>query len=448
MRWMYFTRELAEAGADVHVLTVIRGSEPGRLDVPPGVCVYRVGSSLVSGAMGVLKGDLAPERLYRRTDATAIRTRPDPVTGSSERLNWKGRLVTSADRLLRGFADARRPAIWRWFARSYLVRLLDRLSPDVVISSHEPRETLLLGLVAKGRGFKWLADLGDPVLAFYTPPGERRRAARIERQTCIHADRLIVTSEAAKHLLCARHGVEPGKLEVLTQGFDWPLDGLTGENREAAVEFSTDTLELLYTGSFYRFREPRALVDSVLASEGVRLTVATRVPPEWLVEAARRAAGRIRLLGFLPHAEVLALQRAADVLVNIANDDPVHLPGKVFEYLGAGVPILHLTGTQADAAESLIVSLRRGLVAENTTQGIGQALEEFKRTKRNSGWEDRFDLGQRGLEAYSWSGISARLGAILESVAGGSGACVGSPADHAPQALMGRIASDPPGEDR
>src|SRR5690606_8163352 len=135
--------------------------------------------------------------------------------------------------------------------------------------------------------------------------------------------------------------------------------------------------------------------------------------PEWLLEAAGRSDGRIRLLGFLPHAEVLALQRAADVLVNIANDVPVHLPGKVFEYLGAGVPILHLTGAQADAVESLVVSLRRGIVAANTTQRIGEALEEFKRIKRNSGWQDHFELGREGIEPYSWDGISARLGAIL-----------------------------------
>src|SRR5690606_9093804 len=111
------------------------------------------------------------------------------------------------------------------------------------------------------------------------------------------------------------------RFEVLTQGYDGAL-----VPEPAAVKFDPDRLELLYTGSFYQFREPRSLVDAVLASPGVRLSIATSRAPEWLLPLLDSHPEQLRLLGFVPHAQAVSLQQAADVLVNIANDDPVHVP--------------------------------------------------------------------------------------------------------------------------
>lgn len=290
--------------------------------------------------------------------------------------------------------------------------LLERLQPDVVLSSHEPASTLELGLIARERGFPWVADLGDPVLSFYTPDRWKEKSVKLERDTCLRAERVIVTTEGARRLLAERHTVPANRFEVLTQGYDAEAkaDGIPG------VDFDPARLELLYTGRFYQFREPRALVDAVLATAGVRLSIATSRAPDWLLPLLDAHPERLRLLGFVPHAQAVTLQRSADVLVNIANDDPVHVPGKVYEYLGAGRPILHLGDNEEDVAARLVQTHRRGLVSGNGTPAIAQSLERLVEIKRAGDWSAHFNLDQSGVEQYQWQSIARRLHALLRQV--------------------------------
>src|SRR5690606_13455928 len=166
-------------------------------------------------------------------------------------------------------------------------------------SSHEPAVSLELGLEAARRGFRWAVDLGDPVLAPYTPRRWRRRAQALEASVWHRADLGMVTNEATATLLERRHGTPHGQVLVLPQGFD---DSLVPAAAEPAWQ---GRLELLYTGRFYPFRPAGPLLAAVAATPGVRLSVATdRVPPE-LEAAAREQPGKFRVLGFLPHTQAL-----------------------------------------------------------------------------------------------------------------------------------------------
>src|SRR5690606_21640730 len=203
LRWARFARELCAHGDEVHVLTVARGQEPGRLDVPDGVRVYRIGTGLVSGAVDAIRRWSGKSRFPAPGAAVGAvagtgpggAVRADGMRGDRggdvdrgpagsmsggnvpvESLNWKGRVVVFLDRLvvavlgrMLGTGWISSESLWGFLARGPLSRLLDVLDPDVVISSHEPDATLRLGLMAKEKGYPWLADLGDPVLSGYTP---------------------------------------------------------------------------------------------------------------------------------------------------------------------------------------------------------------------------------------------------------------------------------------
>src|SRR5690606_6021948 len=126
-------------------------------------------------------------------------------------------------------------------------------------------------------------------------------------------------------------------VHVVTQGFD---AASTDASAPADAPFDDARLELLYTGSLYAFRRVDALLDALRMVPQARLGIAAVTVPEAILDAAKALPGQVRLLGFLPHRATLALQRRADVLVNLANDDPVQVPGKFYEYLGAARPIL------------------------------------------------------------------------------------------------------------
>lgn len=415
LRWFYLTRELIQQGMDVHVLCPdVRPSGSSMIGVPPGVIVHRTYPGYVTGIVNWIAC------WHRRRHPGAVVLARAPAAGESRStlpptLNWKGRslekLQAIAGRLI--FPDSR--GEWRFFARRKLEQLLDELNPAVVVSSHEPATTLEVGHRAKRSGLPWVVDLGDPVLSFYTPAKWRRRAFALERLVCGGADRIIVTTERARALLVERHDGDPNRFAVLTQGFDAKPRAEAGPQRpQSDVDWSEDHLELLYTGSFYDFREPRALVDAVISMAGVRLTVATSRAPAWLVERSESSLGKIRLLGFLPHSDVVELQKQAHVLVNLANADATHVPGKLYEYLGAGRPILHIGSGPEDAGADLV---RRGagVVCDNDEARIMEALAQLQKLReQRPGWGG---MPSSLVDKYSWQSIGMELGSILRAVA-------------------------------
>jgi len=396
IRWYYLSRELARQGAEVHVLAPDLPVGGGAaLPVPPGVVVHR-------SPAGGLAGWIGQRRRNRHAAVPGVAAvAPErPSTG----LNWKGRLYRRLDRLvgLWCFPDSR--GQWLKPARQKLAQLLPALVPDVVISSHEPATTLQLGLAMAGRVPVWMADLGDPVLAPYTPPRWRARARALERDTCHEAAAISVTTEGTRRLLIERHGVDPAKLWVLTQGFDdalarpWSNDDPPLRGRE---------VRLFYAGRFYPFRNPAALLRAVCATPGVRLAiVAPEVAPEYLAIAAG-SGGRIEFLGERAHADVLRMQLECDVLVNIGNALDAQIPGKLYEYLGSGKPILHLSSTEDDPVVPLLQRWGRGWACANEPGPIECLLRRLAGDFSTRKAELKVDEALVG--AHGWSRLAAAL---------------------------------------
>lgn len=410
LRWAYLARELHLLGHEVHVLTADLGGEtPGLPKLPPEIQVHRTYPGPVRGMLAWLR-----KRRQRKIEAGLV---PDDTSGPDSHplaaairppRNWKQRISESVQTAAQHvhYPDIR--GEWRYWGRRGLVRLLPTLAPDVVISSHEPATTIELALSTRRQGVRWVADIGDPVLAAYTPTRWRRRAERIERAMCEKAELLTVTTEATAALMHARYGRQDAIL-VLPQGFDSrrsprPINGM----------FDTNRLELLYTGSFYEFRRPDALLAALRSTPGVRLTIAAITVPEAVLDAARTAPEQVRLLGFRPHDAILDLQRAADVLVNISNDDMTQIPGKVNEYLGACRPLLNL-GPGNDPATAEIERLRRGWNCRNDPASIATCLSRLRDDKHAGTLDSELDLSSASVAHISWTAIASRLDMLLRT---------------------------------
>lgn len=416
LRWAYLVRELALLG---HSLDVLAPDHPGYgpggglPDWPESVTVHRTFPGLFAWSLKHRPGRARRSRAgaAMTSDEQGVAPSMGPPASSASpvpvRLNWKGRLV---ERLRRLYAAALFPDVrseWNPWARRALRPLLHAIAPDVVIVSHEPASTLPLGLMAKQRGYRLVADLGDPVCAPYTPRRWRRRAFRLERRVCQHADLVTVTTVATRDLLIARHAVEPSHIHVMAQGFD---DSPRAIGNTPVALADRKSLELLYAGSFYFFRQADGIVDAVLRTPGVRLNVASSAVPEDLVEAARLYPDSIRLLGFMPHKEVLQLQRRVDILVNLANDDPSQVPGKVYEYLGANRPILHIGNELADEAATLVARTGTGWVCRNDVDAITALLSECVRERRfGSDAGARLVRNEGTIQDYAWSAHAKEL---------------------------------------
>ena len=100
-------------------------------------------------------------------------------------------------------------------------------------------------------------------------------------------------------------------------------------------------------------------------------------------------------VGVLDREGVVALQRAADVLVLITSRDSSEASGKLFEYLAAGRPILALA--EGNEAERIVRETRTGIVVTpEDLDAIAAAL------RRAASGELARDYAPRGIDRYAY----------------------------------------------
>lgn len=396
LRWHYLGNELARLGVEVDVLTASLRDIWGFDDHPhPGVRVHRCFPGPFVGLSGRLAGALKPRSGAASAD--------DP--------SGPGRIAERAYRGARSvlnhvvFPDVRTewfPFAWRAAKRLHAARKY-----DLVISSHEPGVDLLLGLKAKRQwGIPWVADLGDPLLTPYTPRWRARLDRALEARVCREADAILVTNEVVAGLLSDRHGTSSDSFTVVRQGFDMAPDGTDQSQPDPIVE--DGRLVLLFTGTFYRkFRDPTPLISALSEVPEVHLVVAGDVGP--FGPAFDVLGDRATLLGKRPHSACLALQRRADALVNLGNTQSYQVPGKIYEYLGAGRPILHIAGSADDPAAALLEEIRRGISVPNEWEAIASALGRLHGLWRDGQLDEVFDLSMGPLEQFTWAAGARRL---------------------------------------
>lgn len=411
LRWRYLVRELALLGHEVHVLVPDLGAPGVDFPASPGQVVVHRG---FPGPCGWLVRRANDKRSAAPAEEHAAAAAKPLPTG----LNWRGQAVDLAKRAagLVMFPDIR--VEWNPWARQVLRRLVAEVAPDVVVTSHEPASTLLLGLYARRFDVPWVADLGDPVCAAYTPPRWRRRALALEARVCAHADAVLVTNEATRSLLEERHGDMSGRCAVLPNGYDdrRPRDAGAG----AGVAFDGARLELVYAGRLYGYRDPTPLLAAVAGSPGVRLTLVVPDPPSGSsAEAVATAAGgNLRVMGQMPHAQVQGLLGQADVLVNLGDrEQPVRTPAKLFEYLGIPRPILHVHSEGADAAADLLARVRRGWQCADDADALATLLGRLRERKRAGRLHEGLELAP--VAEYAHSSLGRRLGSLLAAAVSG-----------------------------
>ena len=422
LRWCYLVRELVLLGHEVHVLVPDMGDPGVTFPAAPGAVRFH---RTFAGPLATLVRRLTGKG--RRRHANRARG-IEATVGTTGGLNWKGRLVEWLKACVGAvlFPDAR--AEWSPWATAALKRLLVSVPPDVVVTSHEPASTLSLGRRAHRLGFRWVADLGDPVCAPYTPRRWRARARALEVAVAAEADLVLVPNERARDLLAARHGLPPDRCMVLSQGYDdRRLPTSPAMQRTPVVP---DQLELLYTGRLYPFRNPGHLIQVLGTCRGVRLTLVLGDPPPRGTLDGGDLQGRLRVLGPLPHEQVLVLQGQADVLLSLGNHGmPSQVPGKLFEYFGVEKPILHIQGGADDAALPILERLGRGWSCPDDASAIAMMLDRLREQKIAGQLFSGLQLSP--VPAYAVSALGRRLSGLLtETIKRAAGEPGRAPGDH------------------
>jgi glycosyltransferase involved in cell wall biosynthesis len=122
----------------------------------------------------------------------------------------------------------------------------------------------------------------------------------------------------------------------------------------------------------------------------------------------------IDFLGQIPHRDALnELRRSHVSLIIQSPDDTIHIPGKMFEAMGARVPLLAI----ANPCEvtNIIDRTRAGLHCPYETDAVADAIEKlWKHTRGGTGWE----FAEDEVKNFSVGNAVAKIAALFgEAVA-------------------------------
>lgn len=391
LRWFYLSEELAHQGIEVHVLCP---SLPALPDYPIRLHKRVIPHRVWPGPYVGFSQYLASRALGKKVVASAA------ADGISYSILWAiYRMVRRIlDQVL--YPDIRTE--WYPFAKLKLRALLAYYHFDAVISSYEPGVDILLGLWAKKYfSQRWVIDLGDPIVAPYTPFWRRYLDRRFEGFVLRQADRIVITTDIVQDLLCAQHrSIDRTKFTTIPQGF--PSRQLIEDQLPPIYSLPKSRMNIIFTGTFYQdFRNPECLALALrsLATQEIALTI---VGDNTSFRSLFDQIPNVRFFGRIDHFNCLGLQRQADLLLNIGNIQAYQLPGKLYEYLGAEKPIFHLQTGTPDPSADLIRSLGIGLVVKNEVTCICESLVELVEAWQHGRLKDLFSPHRDAIYQHSW----------------------------------------------
>jgi glycosyltransferase involved in cell wall biosynthesis len=288
---------------------------------------------------------------------------------------------------------------------------------DVVLASGPPHSTLVAGReCAEALGIPLVADMRDAWATnphFLQPtPLHRALALAAERRVC---ESTAIVTAVSSDIVREAERLGARRAVVIPNGYD-------------ALEMPTLAgtvgmpLVLAFMGRFYTGSDPTPLLDalrSVLAQVDpgdIRFEVVGESAPA-VQEAVRvrDLESKVRFHGYLPHREALAVIAAADVGVVVIADVPGArsvYSGKLFEYLGMGLPVL-LIGPVDGAAADLVRSTGAGrVVSHSDVNGIAQALRELCAAKSRG--EALASPDREQIASFERRGLARTLADLLD----------------------------------
>ena len=284
----------------------------------------------------------------------------------------------------------------------------------LIFTTSSPDSAHLVGrTVKRATGIPWVADFRDPWTErlSYAPPTplHHRFHLALERSCLCEADAVVVTTPETRDDFLARHGdLDPAKFCVIPNGFDEDDFTVASAVRAAGAGawIPSNGFPILHAGQLN--------LDRPLAPFLAGLRLFRERAPGWAVGRAAggaagnpaggaqggapdattfllgpcydshreevKAAGLADVVHFLPgrtHRDAVAAMLSARVLLLLEQDSDrgrLVLPGKAFEYLRAGRPILAVVPRGGAAARFVRESGAGIAVDPSSPTEIAEAL--------------------------------------------------------------------------
>lgn len=299
-----------------------------------------------------------PYELYRKLTGASKQKEVNPL--NQQKKNWKQKLSL----WVRGNLFIPDPRIsWVRPSVKYLKKYLREHPVDAVVTTGPPQSMHLIGRgLKRALGVKWIADFRDPwtEMFYYKHMGlnacSDRKHRRLERSVLDEADMVIAVSPPVRDDFAAKTTTP---VHLITNGYD------PDDFPQSVQQRDTEKFTIVHTGLFAADGDPvnlwkalsqRCAEDAEFASR-LQIRLAGKTDAQ-VISSIREygLADKLVDLGYLPHEQIVKEQQAADILILPLRQEPEYakvLPGKIFEYLASGRPVLGI-GQEDGAAAQLL----------------------------------------------------------------------------------------------
>jgi len=309
--------------------------------------------------------------------------------------------------------------LWVPFALRKARRIVRRHKIGFVLVTVPPFSALLVGTALKKEfpHLRLISDFRDEWLSFYLKDFDfqsnahtRQKAEAIERETVEASDLVVAVNESSRQEIRRRYPEQPDrKFVVIPNGYDPEV--FTGfsprENRSSRMLVT-------HVGTVYKTASPRFYLD---AADGL--------PPEMLAGIETRFVGRIAdnerpvlenrrskvaLTEFIPQAEAMKYMEDTDYLL-LTMTNEISVPGKLFEYMASGKPILAITppGSEVDRI------LRETQAGVSAPPGEPRAIQNMLRLAFEAWREGKklVECRRRAVERFERPRLAEEYGRLI-----------------------------------
>lgn len=306
--------------------------------------------------------------------------------------------------------DAR--VFWLKPSVAFLEKYILENNIDTIVTSGPPHSLHLIGMELKQKmNVKWFADFRDPwtTIGYHKSLRLSNYAAKkhkdLEFKVLNTADTIIVTSNTTKTEFQA---ITKKPIAVITNGYDTEI---------IAIEELDSKFSLAHIGSFLSERNPKLLWETLVELINEIPDFKSHLEIKLIGAISQEVFDTIsefdlnsylNNLGYVSHSEAIAHQRKSQVLLLIeinSEETKSIIPGKLFEYLVSGRPIIAIGPNGSDFAE-IITSTNTGVFFDYSEK---MKLKGVLLGFYNQFLEGKLQSNGIGLEQYSRKSLTGKL---------------------------------------
>lgn len=411
-RWLKFVKYLPQFGWTPHVFTPENPSAPVQdssllKDVPAEAVVVK----LPIWEPYEMFGKLA--RIFSGAGNAAVQA------GS---VNNSPSLFSRLSVWVRGnlfIPDPRK--FWVRPAVSFLATYLEQNNIDTVITTGPPHSMHLIGLKLKRQkpSLKWVVDMRDPWSEWgfldSIKAGARAKAKhkKLEREVLTTADEVITITPFYVRQFERLSG---RKVNLVTNGFD-------EDDFQNFQVVRSDKFQIRHIGIVNEKCDPRPFMHAVASlcrenaeiREQLEVEFVGQVHPAFreFVNSNPLLTTITRFTDPVPHAQLMSVYASSAVLLLILTgykDAEGYMPGKLFEYLATGLPVLGVGPVHGDAAGLLENTATGKMFGENEEGGIRTFLmNAFRRWSAGDSLSNSSNIGAFSRKSITGAFVKSNL---------------------------------------